>query len=62
MELKMTVNNNQLKVGEFASDGVSESSIVLIGDAEEIVCSTVFDTSADSLIISTELPIRRNRG
>ena len=60
--MKITVNNKKLEVGEFQSDGVAQSSIVLIGDAEEIVCSTVFDTSADSLIISEEVPIRKNRG
>lgn len=58
MELKMTVNNQKLEVGKFSSDGVAQSSIVLIGDAEEIVCSTVFDTPGDSLIISKQVPIR----
>ncbi|MDF2680004.1 MAG: hypothetical protein K0R47_1194 [Brevibacillus sp.] len=59
MELKMTVNNKKLEIGEFSSDGVGQSSIVLIGDAEEIICSTIFDTAADSLIISKALPIRK---
>ncbi|MED4585956.1 hypothetical protein P9578_24695 [Brevibacillus choshinensis] len=61
MELKMTVNNQKMEIGKIASDGVSKSSIILIGDAEEIVCSTVFDTTADSLIISKQVPIRTTR-
>ncbi|MFD2371102.1 hypothetical protein ACFSO0_14360 [Brevibacillus sp. GCM10020057] len=62
MELKMTVNNKKLEVGEIQSNDVSQSSLILIGDAEEIVCSSVFDTPADSLVISKEVPIRRKRG
>ncbi|GED30656.1 MULTISPECIES: hypothetical protein [Brevibacillus] len=60
MELKMTVHNKKIEVGEFDCDGVSQSSIVLIGDTEEIISSTVFDTPADSLIISKQLPIRKH--
>lgn len=59
MELKMTVNNKKLEIGEIGVDGVSQSSVVLIGDTEEICSSTVFDTPADSLLIGKAVPIRR---
>ncbi|MGZ0049956.1 hypothetical protein [Brevibacillus gelatini] len=45
---------------------MQQSSLVLIGDAEVIRCSSVYDTADDSLIFSKEVPIRpttpRRRG
>ncbi|MGG1661652.1 hypothetical protein [Brevibacillus sp. NRS-1366] len=58
MPLKMKVNNKKIAIEEMEIDGVQKSSLVLIGDADVISCTAVFDTPRDSLIISKEVPIK----
>ncbi|QHZ56040.1 hypothetical protein M655_010500 [Brevibacillus sp. NSP2.1] len=56
--MNMKVNNKKIVVGEIKMGGVQQSSLVLIGDADVISCSSVFDTADDSLIFSKDVPIR----
>ncbi|HEU5138713.1 MAG TPA: spore gernimation protein GerPD [Bacillales bacterium] len=49
--MNFTVVNRGLSVGEMEVTGVTTSSIVLVGDAEQIECSSIFDTPPESLII-----------
>lgn len=58
MTLKMTVNNKKIAIEEMEIEGVSQSSLILIGDADVITSTAVFDTPRDSLIMSKELPIK----
>lgn len=55
--MRMTVKNKCIRVGSIKISGVGSSSIVLIGDAEVITCSSYFDTPADSLIYSPAVPL-----
>lgn len=55
--MRMTVRNEKIHVEGIEVAEVVRSSIVLIGDAEEITCSTIFDTPADSLVFSPEIPL-----
>jgi spore germination protein PD len=56
--MKMTVVNKRIKVGDIEISGVGSSSIVLIGDSEVITSSSYFDTPADSLVFSRQIPLR----
>lgn len=58
MKMNMSVNNKKIIIEEIALDSVSQSSVVLIGDADVITCSTVFDTPKDSFIMSKQVPIK----
>jgi spore germination protein PD len=49
--MNFNVVNEGLSVGNVRITGVTTSSIFLIGDAEHIDCSSVFDTPPESLII-----------
>ncbi|MFH5185107.1 hypothetical protein ACHHV8_22055 [Paenibacillus sp. TAB 01] len=55
--MRMTVKNKCIRVGSIKISGVGSSSLVLIGDAEVITCSSYFDTPADSLIYSPAVPL-----
>ncbi|MDF2963714.1 MAG: hypothetical protein K0S39_5449 [Paenibacillus sp.] len=55
--MKMTVTNKSIRVGAVEIGGVGNSSIVLIGDAEVITSTSYFDTPADSLIYSPQIPL-----
>ncbi|MFM1653390.1 hypothetical protein ACI7RC_14960 [Brevibacillus sp. B_LB10_24] len=54
--MNMKVTNRKLAVNNIEFDEVIRSSLVLLGDAEVITCSSVFDTPADSLIFSPVIP------
>ncbi|MED1725909.1 hypothetical protein [Brevibacillus parabrevis] len=56
--MNMKVNNKKIALGDIKVGGVQQSSLVLIGDADVISCTSVFDTPKDSLIYSKEVPIR----
>jgi spore germination protein PD len=56
--MNMKVNNKSVSVEAIEIENISVSSLVLIGDAEVITCSSVFDTARDSLIISKDIPIK----
>ncbi|NOU97366.1 hypothetical protein GC093_29660 [Paenibacillus sp. LMG 31456] len=55
--MKMTVNNKCIRVEVIDIGGVGNSSIVLIGDAEVISSISHFDTPADSLVFSPNIPL-----
>ncbi|QHA91469.1 spore gernimation protein GerPD [Bacillus sp. N1-1] len=50
--MNYTVINRELSVGHIDITAVASSSVFLIGDTESIVCSSIFDTPPESLIIS----------
>ncbi|PFG12585.1 spore gernimation protein GerPD [Bacillus sp. es.036] len=50
--MNYTVINRGLSVGHIDITAVASSSVFLIGDTESIVCSSIFDTPPESLIIS----------
>ncbi|WP_019121489.1 hypothetical protein [Brevibacillus massiliensis] len=54
--MNMKVTNRKLAAKNIEIDEVIRSSLVLLGDAEVITCSSVFDTPADSLIFSRAIP------
>ncbi|KIL39272.1 spore gernimation protein GerPD [Gordoniibacillus kamchatkensis] len=45
------VENKEIAVGAIRIIGVSASAVFLIGDTETIMCSSIFDTPPESLII-----------
>lgn len=45
------VENKEIAVGAIRIIGVSASAVFLIGDAETIMCSSMFDTPPESLIV-----------
>ncbi|WP_159887691.1 spore gernimation protein GerPD [Paenibacillus puerhi] len=47
----LQVENKALSVGNIHLDGVASASLFLIGDADTILLSSVFDTPPESLII-----------
>lgn len=51
--MNFNVVNHGLSVGGIRIIGVTTSSIVLIGDANEIKCASAFDTPPESLIVGT---------
>ncbi|MCA0172406.1 spore gernimation protein GerPD [Bacillus sp. RAR_GA_16] len=50
--MNYTVINRGLSVGHIEVTAVASSSVLLVGDTESIVCSSIFDTPPESLIIS----------
>ncbi|MFP3359773.1 spore gernimation protein GerPD [Planococcus sp. SIMBA_143] len=50
--MNYTVINRGLSVGHVEITAVASSSVFLVGDTESIVCSSIFDTPPESLIIS----------
>jgi spore germination protein PD len=56
-DMNLQVYNGELQVGNMQVEAVSSSSIVLIGDAETIQLSSIFDTPAESLIIGPFVPL-----
>ncbi|MCA0989865.1 spore gernimation protein GerPD [Pseudalkalibacillus hwajinpoensis] len=50
--MNYTVINRGLSVGHIDVTAVASSSVFLVGDTESIVCSSIFDTPPESLIIS----------
>jgi len=55
--MNFTVVNKQLCVDNIRVLGVSSSSIFLVGDADSISLSSVFDTPPESLIIGPFVPL-----
>ncbi|RSK26362.1 spore gernimation protein GerPD [Bacillus sp. HMF5848] len=54
--MNFTVVNKGLNVGDVYVEAVASSSIFLVGDCDSIALSSVFDTPAESLIVSTLVP------
>lgn len=59
--INVQVENKQLNVGSIRIIGVASSSVVLIGDTKEIICSSIFDTPPESLIIGPLVPLAAER-
>jgi spore germination protein PD len=55
--MNIQVTNKSLCVGDIRIIGVASSSVVLIGDTESIVCSSIFDTPPESVIVGTDLTL-----
>jgi len=51
------VYNRELSVGDIRLIGVSSSSILMVGDAQTIQLSSIFDTPPESLIIGPFVPL-----
>jgi len=49
--MNVNVVNKHIRVGNIRIIGVSASSVLLVGDAERIVLSSVFDPPPESLIV-----------
>ncbi len=49
--MNFTVVNKSLSVKQINITGVSASSVFIVGDADWIVCSSLFDTPPESLIV-----------
>jgi spore germination protein PD len=58
VEMRMTVRNKEIAVGEIEIDGTDRSSLVFIGDTEVMTCSSIFDTPRHSLIMGSQIPVR----
>ncbi|TDF98140.1 spore gernimation protein GerPD [Paenibacillus piri] len=55
--MNFQVTNKSLCVGDVRVVGVSSSSVFLIGDTEQIICSSIFDTPPESVIVGVETPL-----
>ncbi|WP_134699273.1 spore gernimation protein GerPD [Ammoniphilus sp. YIM 78166] len=55
--MNMTVTNKKLHVGDLQIGGVGSSSVFIMGDAQVITSSSIFDTPADSFIDDPSIPI-----
>lgn len=58
--MNFTVVNKQVCVDDIRVVGVTSSSIFLVGDADSIALSSVFDTPPESLIIGPFVPLIRS--
>jgi spore germination protein PD len=55
--MNFTVVNKEISVGDIRIIGVTSSSVFLIGDADVITLSSLFDTPPESLIIGPLVPL-----
>ena len=55
--MDLHVINRNLGVGHIRINGVTTSSLVIIGDADAIQLSSTFDTPPESLIIGQFVPL-----
>lgn len=55
--MKLEVVNKNVSVGNIVVTGVASSAVLQIGDAQEIILSSIFDTPPESLIIGPLEPI-----
>ncbi|AKP46344.1 MULTISPECIES: hypothetical protein [Bacillus] len=54
--MNLQVSNHELKVANIKITGVSSSSLVLIGDANQIQLFSAFDTPPEALIVGPFVP------
>jgi spore germination protein PD len=59
--LNFHVENKQISVGEVRIIAVASSSVFLIGDTEEIIVSSMFDTPPESIIVGPLVPLPAER-
>ncbi|MBD1380619.1 spore gernimation protein GerPD [Metabacillus arenae] len=55
--MNFTVVNKELNIGGIRVFGVSSSSVFIVGDAQTITQSSIFDTPPESLIIGPFVPL-----
>lgn len=55
--MNFCVNNKQLRVEDVKIGGIGNASLFLIGDAEVITSSSIFDTPENSLIYKSQIPL-----
>lgn len=55
--MNMEVHNWGLNVGNVQIDNVSASSVFLIGDNEEIILSSFFDTPPEAYTVGSLVPL-----
>jgi len=55
--MEYTVINHELSVGNIKITAVATSSLFLVGDAQVIGLSSIFDTPPESLIIGPLVPL-----
>lgn len=53
----MTVINKEIHVKSIRVIGISSSSVLIVGDTQEVKCSSSFDTPSESLIIGPLVPL-----
>jgi spore germination protein PD len=58
----LQVENKEISVGNIQVVGVASSSLLLIGDAQNITLNSVFDTPPESLIIGPLVPLAPEKG
>jgi spore germination protein PD len=54
--MNLQVANHELKVGNIKIIGVSSSSLVLVGDVNQIQLLSAFDTPPEALIVGPFVP------
>lgn len=55
--MKLEVVNKELAVGEIRILAVASSSVVLIGDTDEVVLSAITDTPPESVTVGPVVPL-----
>ncbi len=55
--MNMEVHNYDLQVGNVQIDAISASSVFLVGDNEEIILSSFFDTPPEAAMIGSIVPL-----
>jgi spore germination protein PD len=56
--MQMTVINKEINVNKIRVIGLSSSSVLMVGDTNEIKMSSIFESPPDeSLITDTSLPV-----
>jgi spore germination protein PD len=55
--MNFQVINKALCVGDIRIIGVASSSVFLIGDTESIVCSSIYDTPPESIIVGADVTL-----
>lgn len=55
--MNFIVINHEISVGEIKINAVSSSSILLVGDSQEISCSSIFDTPPEAVTLGPFVPL-----
>lgn len=55
--MKLHVTNHQLAVGSISLIGVSASSMLQVGDSDQVVLYSMFDTPPESVIVGPLAPL-----
>jgi len=55
--MNLHVTNHQLSVGSISLLGVSASSMLQIGDTDQVVLYSMFDTPPESLVVGQLVPL-----